>query len=283
MDYKNLSIIELKEIIYNQQFQRFPYLKEFKKNPYSYLKGRYYMFCSIYLVYFFLKTRITPNMVTVAYCFCGVIGSILLSIPNYYLNILGVFVFFNKSILDWSDGHLARIKYKATLTGHILDVYGGVLNSIGLTVGLGFFAFNQSSHEFLIYLIVVSACLNSEVYTSVGKKLILESLDKLIFQTKSNGDFDEKKYKEKSINESIKIKYPKWLNYFKKFLDDRSRNVDFILLIIIIDICYNFHLTFYLFLIIFFRILIRFISSFFFGVKSKWAEQFVEDLKKENL
>ena len=49
----------------------------------------------------------------------------------------------------------------------------------------------------LIYLIVVSACLNSEVYTSVGKKLILESLDKLIFQTKSNGDFDEKKYKEK--------------------------------------------------------------------------------------
>ena len=31
MDYKNLSIIELKEIIYNQQFQRFPYLKEFKK------------------------------------------------------------------------------------------------------------------------------------------------------------------------------------------------------------------------------------------------------------
>ena len=112
--------------------------------------------------------------------------------------------------------------------------------------------------------------------------MILESLDKLIFQTKSNGDFDEKKYKEKSINESIKIKYPKWLNYFKKFLDDRSRNVDFILLIIIIDICYNFHLTFYLFLIIFFRILIRFISSFFFGVKSKWAEQFVEDLKKEN-
>ena len=31
MDYKNLSIIELKEIIYNQ-FQRFPYLKEFKKS-----------------------------------------------------------------------------------------------------------------------------------------------------------------------------------------------------------------------------------------------------------
>ena len=79
------------------------------------------------------------------------LASILLSIPNFYLNILGVFIF-NKSILDWSDGHLARIKYKPTLTGHILDVYGGVINSIGLTIGLGFFAFNQSSHEFLIYL-----------------------------------------------------------------------------------------------------------------------------------
>ena len=193
MDYKNPSIIELKEIIYNQQFKKFPYLKEFKKNPYSYLKGRYYIYCSIFLVHFLLKTRITPNMVTLAYCFCGVIGCILLSIPNFYLNILGAVVFFNKSILDWSDGHLARIKYKATLTGHILDVYGGFLNSIGLTVGLGFFAFNQSGHEFLIYLIVVSACLHSEVYTSVGKKLILENLNKLIFQNKNDDVFIEKK------------------------------------------------------------------------------------------
>ena len=92
----------------------------------------------------------------------------------------------------------------------------------------------------------------------------------------------KKKNKEEDINENIKVKYPKWIKYFKKFLDDRSRNVDFILLVIIIDIYYNYQLTFYLFLIIFLRILIRFILTFFFGVKSKWAELFVEDLKKKN-
>ena len=282
MDYKTLSFKDVKKIIAQQRFQRFPYLKNFSKNPYSYLKGRYYMYCSFFLVYFLLRTRITPNMVTIAYCFCGVIGCILLSIPNFYLNIIGIFVFFNKSILDWSDGHLARIKYKPTLTGHILDVYGGVLNSIGLTVGLGFFALNQSGYEFLIYLIVIAACLHSEVFTSVGKKLILENLNKLIIQSKNDDVFIEQPIQEKNSVESIKVQYPNWLNYFKKFLDDRSRNVDFILLVIIIDIYYNFHLTFYIFLIISLRILIRSILSFFFGVKSKWAELFVEDLKREN-
>ena len=50
MDYKTLSFKDVKEIIAQQRFQRFPYLKNFSKNPYSYLKGRYYMYCSFFLV-----------------------------------------------------------------------------------------------------------------------------------------------------------------------------------------------------------------------------------------
>ena len=83
------------------------------------------------------------------------------------------------------------------MTGHILDVYGGVINSIGLTIGLGFSLLINRTMKFLIYLIVVTACLNSEVFTSVGKKLILENLNKILFQTKTdnhviNGDNKEK-------------------------------------------------------------------------------------------
>ena len=51
------------------------------------------------------------------------------------------------------------------------------------------------------------------------------------------------------------------------------------LLLIIIDIYFNYNLTFYIFLIISLRIFIRFVASFFFGVRSKWAELYVDELK----
>ena len=98
-----------------------------------------------------------------------VLGGILLSIPNLYLNIVGIIIFFNKGILDWSDGHLARIKYKSTIKGHILDVYGAYLNSIGFNIGLGFFVLNQTGHEYLIYIISTIAFLLSGTHITWKK------------------------------------------------------------------------------------------------------------------
>ena len=279
MDYRTLNIKDVKKIIFDQQFTKFPYLDNFKKNPYTYLKARYYMYPSVFLVYVLLKSRITPNMVTICYCLCGIIGGIFLSIPNFQFNIIGVFIFFSKGILDWTDGQLARIKYKPTLTGHILDVYGAILNSIGLTIGLGFFVFHQTNYQFLIYLIAVIAFLHSEVFTSAGKKIILEDLKVILSKNKKIPDDSNKNVKNENSVNNIQIKYPKWLNIFKDFFDDRARSVDFILLLIIIDIYFGYNLTFYIFLIISLRIFIRFIASFFFGVRSRWAELFVEELK----
>ena len=279
MNYKTLSIKDIKIIIFDQEFKRFPYLNEFKNNPYTYLKARYYMYCSVLLVYVLLRSRITPNMVTITYGLCGVIGGVLLSIPNLYFNIVGVFIFFNNGILDWTDGHLARIKYKPTLTGHILDVYGATLNYIGLIIGLGFFTINQTSYEFLIYIIAVIAFLHIEVYTSAGKKIILADLNKILTENqKYKSDIDEEIKKENSAK-SIEIKYPKLLKNMKGLLDDRARSVDFILLLILIDIYFNYNFTFYIFLIVSIRILIRFILSFFFGARSRWAELFIEKFK----
>lgn len=279
MDYLTLSIKDVKKIVFEEQFARFPYLNKFKENPYTYLKARYYMYPSVLLVYLLLRSKITPNMVTISYCLCGIIGGILLSIPNFYFNIIGIFIFFSKGILDWTDGQLARIKYKPTLTGHILDVYGAILNSIGFTIGLGFFAFHQTGYEFLIYVLVVIAFLHSEVYTSAGKRIILEDLSKILSDTKKKSNNDNQDNQKKNSSNSIRIKYPMWLNFFKDFFDDRARSVDFILLLIIIDIYFDYNLTFYIFLIISLRIFVRFIASFFFGVRSRWAELYVEELK----
>ena len=167
-----MKLKDIKKFIFKDTFKKFPYLNQFMKNPYTYLKARYYMYCSVLLVYFLIKSNIRPNMVTIAYGLCGVIGGVLLAVPNSSCNIFGIFIFFNKGILDWSDGPLARLKYKISLKGHILDVYGAYLNSIGFTIGLGFFVVNQTGYELLIYPIATIAFLYSGIPSIIGKNII---------------------------------------------------------------------------------------------------------------
>ncbi len=279
MNYKILKIVDIKKFIFKQQFKRFPYLNQFRNNPYTYLKARYYMYCSVLLIYFLIKSRITPNMVTIAYGLCGVLGGVLLSVPNPYCNIAGIIIFFNKGILDWSDGHLARIKYKTTLKGHILDVYGAYLNSIGFNIGLGFFVLNQTGYELLIYLIATIAFLYSGPIL-LGKNIILDELKKNKIQDiiiKHNIDNVSKKNSKNN-----KISYPKWIIFFKGFLDDRARSVDFILLVMIIDINLKSNFSFYLFLLLYTKNIFRFFLLFLKGINSNWAESAVIDIKKIN-
>ena len=281
MNYKVLKIIDIKKFIFKHQFKRFPYLNDFGKNPYTYLKARYYMYCSVMLVYLLAKSRITPNMVTIVYGLCGIVGGVLLSVPNVYYNIAGIIIFFNKGILDWSDGHLARIKYKTSLKGHILDVYGAYVNSIGFNIGLGFFVLNQTGYEFLIYPIASIAFLYGGLPTLLGKNIILDELRRNKIQNiiiNHNINYSNKK---KYLKNS-KTKYPKWIIFFKGFLDDRARSVDFILLVMIIDICFNNEFSFYLFLILYIKNLFRFILLFFNGVNSNWPESALIDIKKIN-
>ena len=281
MNHNKLSLKEIKKIIFEEEFRRFPYLDNFKRNPYTYCKARYYMYFSVLVVYVLIRSRITPNMVTIAYGLCGIIGGILLSIPNLYYNIIGVLVFFNKGILDWSDGHLARIKYEPTLTGHILDIYGATINSIGLRIGLGFFVINQTSYDFLIYFVAVIPFLHTELYSSASKKIILENLNSILSQNKNMKPNKEKIFEKENLN-TTRIKHPEWLNFFKGIFDDNAKNVDLILLFIVIDIYTIYNFSFYIFLLISIKILIRFILSFIYGVRTRWAEMFINNLKIDN-
>ena len=281
MTHNKMSIKEIKKIIFEEEFRRFPYLDNFKRNPYTYCKARYYMYFSVLVVYVLIRSRITPNMVTIAYGLCGIIGGILLSIPNLYYNIIGVLVFFNKGILDWSDGHLARIKYEPTLTGHILDIYGATINSIGLRIGLGFFVINQTSYDFLIYFVAVIPFLHTELYSSASKKIIIENLNSILSQNKNMKPNKEKIFEKENLN-TTRIKHPEWLNFFKGIFDDNAKNVDLILLFIVIDIYTIYNFSFYIFLLISIKILIRFILSFIYGVRTRWAEMFINNLKIDN-
>ena len=269
------TIRDLRKYQYDYHKENFPFAFNFIKNPYSFLKARFYMESSAVFVWFLLKTNIKPNTVTIIYGIAGIITGILLSIPNYYTVIIALFIAFTKGILDWSDGHLARLKYEPSLTGQILDEYGASLNSIGLIIGLGFFAMHQSGYELLIYVIPILPFLHGEKFTSFGKNIILNNMDSLLIK-----DDDRVKFENHKIKNKKSSKYPSVLMRFSGFFDDRARSVDFILLIIVIDIYYDTNATLYILLLILLRLCIQFVFSFVYGVKFKWAEGIVASLNR---
>lgn len=136
-------------------------LKNWRKNPYTFLKSVFYIETSAVLVFFLVKTRIHPNTVTLIYALLGVIGGILLSIPNNLAIFLAIFIFFSKGILDWSDGPLARMTKRTSLNGEVLDPWGALIGSLGFQVGLGFYVALHSGSIIYFYLLVIILALRA--------------------------------------------------------------------------------------------------------------------------
>ena len=108
--------------------EKFPYLFNFKSNPYSFVKARFYMEASALLVFFLHKTNIKPNSITVIYCLAGILTGILLSIPKSSCILIALFICFTKGILDWSDGHLARVTGQTSKTDYENTMYSVTFN-----------------------------------------------------------------------------------------------------------------------------------------------------------
>ena len=235
------------------------------------------MYSSVLLVFALLRTRITPNSVTIVYALLGIVVGVLLSIPNFYCNLLAVFIAFNKGILDWSDGHLARIKYKASLTGHLLDEYGAALNIIGFYIGLGFFVVHQTGYHFLIYTIPLIVFFNGEQFRTSASVSIINSLSEII-KTEKNNTSIANGVSDTNSKENLK-RFLEWITKFGLILDGRARSTDLMLLIVLIDIYYESYLSLYVYGVVFFGLMAKFILSLVLGVRRKWAEQVIQTIK----
>ena len=157
----------------------------------------------------------------------GFVGAAFLAIPKVEAHYLAIFFIFSKGILDWTDGHLARLKGMTSLTGHILDVYGARINSLTFIVALGiyeFFYFNNNIY-FLGSLFIYPFCYGT-LLTKFSNQYILDSITAENF--KQNNDYS-------ITTPSIKKQYSSIFNFFTWFLDDRSRTIDFVLLLILIE------------------------------------------------
>lgn len=217
--------------LYRQQIDfnagKSPYIKDFKGSPYSYLKARYYMFFAAVLVYFLQRTSIHPGSITKLYIGFGFLGALLLSIPIPSANYVALFLIFSKGILDWTDGHLARVKGITSLTGHILDVYGALIHSLTFVIGLGVYQYFYFDHNnlFLASLFIYPFCYGT-LLTKFSNQYILDSM------TTEN----HKKYSQLSkASSSIKEQHSSVYSFFSLFLDDRSRTIDVVLLLILFE------------------------------------------------
>ena len=148
-----MRFIELRRTIYKYHTTKFPYLNHFWKNPYTWLKARFYMEGGSVLTYLLLRTKITPNAVTVAYGISGILAGVLLAVPNTMVRVVAVIIFFTRGILDWTDGNLARAKKQTSVVGVYLDEYGGLLGSLGIQIGLGLYVAQQSGLTFVYFLV----------------------------------------------------------------------------------------------------------------------------------
>ena len=204
-----------------------PYINNFRSSPYSYLKARYYLFFSSILTYFLQNSSVHPNTISKLYIFFGFLGACLLSIPIIEAHYLAIFIIFSKGVLDWTDGHIARLKGMESLTGGILDVYGAQIHSLTFIIGLGMYQYFYFDHNnfFLATLFIYPFCYGT-LLTKFSNQYILDSITSENF--KKDANFSE------SVS-SIKKQHAGIYSFFSWFLDDRSRTIDFVLLLILME------------------------------------------------
>lgn len=78
-------------------------------------------FVAVYPARFFLRFKTTPNQITVMGIVAKIIGALLVSTASYPWMIVGLLLFYFGSILDGSDGVVARYRKIYSLNGIYLD------------------------------------------------------------------------------------------------------------------------------------------------------------------
>jgi len=224
------TLKEARAYQYDYHRKRFPYLDDWKKNPYTFLKARFYMETAALLVFLLSRTKIKPNTVTLVYALCGILGGVLLAIPSTLTITAAVVIFFSKGTLDWADGSLARTTGRTSVTGAVLDPWGALMNSLAFQAGLGLYAAQKSQHDIYFYLtaallLMRAADLRTRTFHHFGGELIKGAACRST-AARSTPPVPQSEYEGFSR--------PK--RFIIHFLDDRARTVDLICLLLLVEL-----------------------------------------------
>ena len=205
-------------------------INNFKKSPYTYLKSIFNIEAASMLTYISLKLRIKPNSMSFAYATLGGIGGALLAIPNNDLfNLIAIIIFFSKSVLDVSDGSLARASNQTSDFGSVFDAWAGRFGHTCFIVGLGLHLFNKNNEFYFLILIIIILITNGTNFKLINLQLCNLAIFKKARNTNKNKNLkNEKKSKQKLVIQELKM-------LLRNSFDDRSRSIDLICLLILIN------------------------------------------------
>jgi len=104
------------------------------------IEGRLIRNISIYFTWLLLHTPISANGVTILFGIVGMIGAFLFGLGSYWCNIAGAICLLLSTILDYSDGEVARYRKTCSWIGSFLElichqlVHGSIF--IGISWGV---------------------------------------------------------------------------------------------------------------------------------------------------
>jgi phosphatidylglycerophosphate synthase len=130
-------------------------LTKWTQHPYTKFKSYYYIEFGAILAYFLLKTRVTPNAVTLAYALCGIVAAVLMVFDNDASRLCALFIWFSKSVPDWIDGYIARTRGLTSRLGALLDSWGAHVNVIAFQVGVSIYVALTTSSDTALYLAIL--------------------------------------------------------------------------------------------------------------------------------
>ncbi len=255
-------------------------IDDFKSNPYTFLKWRFYLETSSLLLYVLIRTNIKPNQISLFYAFLGILTLLFLGLPfeNKIFLYAGLFIAFSKTIIDACDGYIARLKNQKSISGFVLDGYGAHINAIGFQAGLGFYLANNQNDIFFYLVFLIPFFYAVKLKTFAYSTLLNE-----IIENKKNLE-EKHPIKENSNDEKISTKFSnntlkKYYDIFSSILDDRARSVDFIILLFIFELNFNLILIRYIFIFLIIKHLIITLINIVIISNSKWLENKINKIK----
>jgi 1L-myo-inositol 1-phosphate cytidylyltransferase / CDP-L-myo-inositol myo-inositolphosphotransferase len=139
-------------------------------------------FFSRQLTRLFLKTPLSPNMITILSLFIGLISSIFFYHGTYKDNMIGAFLLIISAWVDCTDGEIARLKFSESKIGAKLDITCDNLVhfSVFFAIGMGLYQSTGNTIFILFGLFAVFGSLISFLCLSAS---IIDSKKKISANT----------------------------------------------------------------------------------------------------
>ena len=134
---------------------------------------------SIYFTWFFVRTPVTANQVTILQEVLGIAGAVLLGLGNGAAAVWGAGLLQLGYILDCSDGEVARWKGEESVKGVFLDLVGHAIVIPAYMFGLGFGVWQNTGNLEALIAGFLAAMFVTRLERSTSLSVVDALLDRL--------------------------------------------------------------------------------------------------------